>query len=139
MKSESRIRHLRSSRYGRLAALFGGPLGVALIGRADLAAAFERALAHCPGHERLICRATGGIPKVCFVQKMEQLAASAARGGSARRAWERNFLEKEVLPCLATFERTLPAELAPVLDYARREIESDLDYLRGGAFTSPTG
>jgi len=139
MKSESRIRHLRSSRYGRLAALFGGPLGVALIGRADLAAAFERALAHCPGHESLICRATGGVPRVCFVQKMEQLAASCARGGPGRRAWERNFIEKEVLPCLETFERTFPRELEPVLAYAKAEVEADLEYLSGKAFSKPAG
>lgn len=129
MKNESRIRHLRSSRYKRLAALFGGPLGVALIGRADLAAAFERALAHCPGHDSLICRATGGVPRVCFVQKMEQMAASAARGGETRRAWERGFLEKEVLPCLETFERAFPPELEPVLSYTKGEIEADLAYL----------
>lgn len=137
MKSESRIRHLRSSRYKRLAALYGGPLGVALIGRAELAAAFERALAHCPGHESLICRATGGVPKVCFVQKMEQLAASTARGGAARRAWERTFLEREVLPCLETFGRTFPPELAPVLDYTRGEIEADLAYLEQGVLNKP--
>lgn len=129
MKNESRIRHLRSSRYKRLAALFGGPLGVALIGRADLAAVFERVLAHCPGHDSLICRATGGVPRVCFVQKMEQMAASTARGGETRRVWERGFLESEVLPCLETFERTFPPELEPVLNYAKGEIEADLAYL----------
>ena len=129
MKSESRTRHKRSSRYQRLAALFGGPLGVALIGRPELAGDLERALRSCPGHESLICRATGGVPRVCFVQKMEQLAASAARGGERRREWERSFIENEMRHCLATFERTFPPELAVVLEYAKNEIEDDLAYL----------
>lgn len=129
MRSESRTRHLRSSRYQRLAALFGGPLGVALIGRADLAAVFEEALARCSGHESLNCHATGGVPRVCFVQKLEQMAASAARGGETRRAWERSFLKQEVLPCLEAFERAFPPELEPVLTYAKSEIEADLAYL----------
>ncbi len=137
MKSESRIRYQRSLRYKRLAALFGGPLGVALIGRADLSTLFEQALARCPGHEDLICRATGGVPKVCFVQKMEQLAASCARGGASRRAWERSFIEKEVLPCLEAFARNFPTELTPILDYTRGEIEADLDYLSRSLLKRP--
>ena len=129
VKNESRTRLLRRLRYERLAALLGGPLGVALIGRPDLAAALERALAHCPGYDSQTCCATGGVPRVCFVQKMEQMVASVARGGETRRVRERGFLESEVLPCLETFERTFPPELEPVLSYIKGEIGADLAYL----------
>lgn len=130
VKNESRIRQLRSTRYRRLAALHGGPLGVALIGRPELAPSFERAMRHCPGHPDLLCAGVGGAPRVCFVGKMEQLAASSARGGESRRAWERRFIEREVLPCLEVFEREFPRELEPMLRYTRDEIEADLAYLK---------
>ena len=129
MKNETRIRQLRNARYRRLAALHGGPLGVALIGRPELAASFELAARHCPGHPSLICAAAGGVPRVCFVGKLEQLAASCARGGESRRAWERRYIEREALPCLEVFEREFPPELEPMLRYTRDELEADLAYL----------
>ncbi|WP_457631442.1 hypothetical protein [Oceanithermus sp.] len=130
MKNAAHSRQQRSSRYQRLAALHGGALGAALLGRPDLAGALGAALERCPGHENLICGGRGGRPRVCFVAKLEQMERSVVRGGEGRRAWEERFLREEVSACLEAFAGYFPAALEPVLSYAREEVAADMEYLR---------
>jgi len=105
-------------------------LGAALIGRPELAEHLDAALNRCPGNEKLLCSGKGGRPRVCFVAKLEQLGRSSVRGGKGRRAWEERFLREEVSSCLETFSQYFPTSLKPVLDYAREEVEADLNYLQ---------
>jgi len=123
-------RQERRARYQRLAAIFGGALGAALIGRPELAGDLERAIERCPGHANLPCRGVGGRPRICFVAKLEQMERSCARGGAARRAREADFLQEDLFSCLEAFSRYYPESLKPLLAFTRAELVSDLEYLQ---------
>lgn len=129
MLGEAWIRRSRNRRYRRLAALFAGPLGPALIGHPKLAGAEAKVLQRCPGAPGLLCEATGGVARTCWVRRLEALAQSAAKGGKRRRNQEAALIRKEALPCLELLTSRWPREWEPVLEYTRRQLEADLQYL----------
>ncbi|HEU4742518.1 MAG TPA: hypothetical protein VFS50_13070 [Meiothermus sp.] len=129
MQGEAWVRRSRNRRYRRLAALFAGPMGPALIGHPELAGAQPEVHQRCPGAPGLLCEATGGVAHTCWVRRLEALALSATKGGKRRRNQEAVLIRKEALPCLEFLVSRWPREWEPVLEYTRRQLEADLQYL----------
>ncbi|PZA06663.1 MULTISPECIES: hypothetical protein [unclassified Meiothermus] len=129
MQGEAWIRRSRKRRYRRLAALFAGPMGPALLGHPELAGAQAELTQRCPGTPGLLCEATGGVARTCWVRRLEALALSAAKGGKRRRIQEATLIRKEILPCLEFLKSRWPYEWRPVLEYVQHQLEADLQYL----------
>lgn len=130
MNAEVALRRVRHARFLRLATLHAGPLGLALLGRPELAPFYEEAYASCPGAAGLACEGVGGAPRTCLVHRLEHLARSALRGGKRRRAQERAYVEG-LLTCLGTLRGTFPEAWRPVLELTEKALQEDLAYLEG--------
>lgn len=119
--TETERRRRRERIFRWLAALHSGPLGMAMAGRPELARAYAQVYARCPGHPALACRVSGGVPRVCLLRRLEELAESARRGGPGRRRREEVWIE-ELLACLSLLEREKP-EFAPIWRLTREKLE----------------
>ncbi len=126
--TESDRRRQRSRRYEWLAAVFSGPLGMALAGHPELGTRYPSVYATCPGHPDLACRDVGGVPRVCLVRRFENLAESARKGGLKRRRTEAQRV-RELLLCLDALEAGWSAQFKPVLAITRQALKDDLRYL----------
>lgn len=133
MQGEAWVRRSRNRRYRRLAAVFAGPMGPALIGHPELAGTQAEIDQRCPGAPGLLCEATGGMPRSCWVRRLEALALSATKGGKRRRGQEARRIGMEALPCLEFLARRWPPQWAPVLEYTKEQLEADLRYLEEGS------
>lgn len=133
MRGEAWVRRSRNRRYRRLAALFAGPMGPALIGHPELAGVQAEVRQRCPGAPGLLCEATGGLAHTCWVRRLEALALSATKGGERRRRQEATLIRQEALPCLEFLATRWPQPWEPVLEYTRHQLEADLRYLEPSA------
>ncbi|MER3451193.1 MAG: hypothetical protein C4300_03100 [Thermus sp.] len=130
MDAEVALRRVRHARFLRLATLHAGPLGLALLGRPELAPLYAEAYAFCPGAAGLACEGVGGVPRACLVHRLEHLARSALRGGKRRRAQERAYVEG-LLTCLSVLKGSFPEALRPALELTEKALREDLAYLDG--------
>ncbi len=124
--TETERRRRRERIFRWLAVVHAGPLGMAVAGHPELGRRYPEGYARCPGHPSLVCRASGGVPRVCLPRRFEELAESARRGGRKRRGFEAQRIE-ELERCLDLLDREKP-DFAPVWELTRAMLREAQGY-----------